>query len=627
MAQPISGRRVLQSARENEKAHRTAEQPVREVAQERVQLLLCLVEQIATGPLDNRQILGAATLVFVMLEHHRSQIHVREDIAEPCREILLLLQVAAEAQHCHIDREGEARREAHDVLVIPRGGTFGRHLGEACVGEGHDERAHGVAQREADVAEQRAVEVREPLLAVRVTRSFHFLEHERMAAHRPLTKDDEAARQDVRAFHGDGHRNDLITTAEIVAWAEADALATVHVHGIVCHLTTHLGDVVLEHGRRDRRLLATVDGARRDRSRCVHGVGVSHHPRDHALDAFELSDWHVELAPDAGVGTGGEHRSFAAARAARGQRNAATHGELLDQHAPALTHHLWTTNDEVERNEHVLALDRTVLERHVQREVSSADAHTTRAARDQRAGDAYVDGITQQLLRIEQSEGEADDCRHRGERDVALGEVEPQTNDLATFPQATAYNAGVGEGGGIGAGTRAGQCEAGNVLAAGESRQVVILLLLGAVVLQQFAGTQRVGHGHRRGHRGAARGQFGEHAGVSVRGEFETAVLLLDDHREEAVALEEVPHLGRHVAAAMRDVEVVDHPAQLFAGSIEERLLLGRQLRRLGAEQFRPVGFAGEQFAVPPDRAGLERFALGARHRRQHATVDLHERS
>ncbi len=50
-----------------------------------------------------------------------------------------------------------------------------------------------------------------------------------------------------------------------------------------------------------------------------------------------------------------------------------------------------------------------------------------------------------------------------------------------------------------------------------------------------------------------------------------------------------------------------------------------REARRLGREQLAPLGRAGEQLAVPPHRAGFERFALGLRHRRQQLDVRLEE--
>jgi hypothetical protein len=38
--------------------------------------------------------------------------------------------------------------------------------------------------------------------------------------------------------------------------------------------------------------------------------------------------------------------------------------------------------------------------------------------------------------------------------------------------------------------------------------------------------------------------------------------------------------MRREIGAPMRDVPVVDHPAQLFAGAVDERLLLSGQARR-----------------------------------------------
>ena len=52
-----------------------------------------------------------------------------------------------------------------------------------------------------------------------------------------------------------------------------------------------------------------------------------------------------------------------------------------------------------------------------------------------------------------------------------------------------------------------------------------------------------------------------------------STVLLADDHCKEAITLDEVPHLGRHIGATMRDVPIVNHAAQLFARSINEGLL------------------------------------------------------
>ncbi len=154
----------------------------------------------------------------------------------------------------------------------------------------------------------------------------------------------------------------------------------------------------------------------------------------------------------------------------------------------------------------------------------------------------------------------------------------------------------------------------------------MVLLFLGAVMQQQFAGAERIRHGHGGRHGRAAARQFHQHAGVRVSGKLEAAVPLRDDHREEAFLLEKVPDFGREVGATVGDVPVVDHAAQFLARAVDERLLFGREPGRLGRQQLVPVRSAGEQLTVPPHGAGFERLSFRVRHRRQHAPVRLQER-
>ena len=110
------------------------------------------------------------------------------------------------------------------------------------------------------------------------------------------------------------------------------------------------------------------------------------------------------------------------------------------------------------------------------------------------------------------------------------------------------------------------------------------------------------------------------------RGKAEPAILLRNDHGEELVALEKVPHLGRQVAQLEGDLPIVEHVAELVDRTVEERLLLGRQPRRRDREQLRPVGIAGEQVGVPPHVAGLDRLALGVGERGQHMARPAEDR-
>ena len=215
---------------------------------------------------------------------------------------------------------------------------------------------------------------RDARIAVRIARRVHFLQHERMAAHGALAENDEAARQDVGAFDRDRDRHDLIAAAQIIFRPEADALAAMHVHGVVGDHAAEFGGVILEHGRGHRRLLAAVDGARGDRARGVDDVGARRHARQHLLDAFEAADGHVELAANARIGARGIDGGLRAAGGARRQRNAAAHRQLLHQHAPTLAGHGEAADDGVDRHEHIVSLDGAVLKGDVQRKVPPADA-------------------------------------------------------------------------------------------------------------------------------------------------------------------------------------------------------------------------------------------------------------
>src|SRR5690606_21130623 len=76
----------------------------------------------------------------------------------------------------------------------------------------------------------------------------------------------------------------------------------------------------------------------------------------------------------------------------------------------------------------------------------------------------------------------------------------------------------------------------------------------------------------------------------------------------------------------MGGLPVRTEPAQLLDFVVEKVLLRGRQARLRIGKQLVPVGPAGEQLALPPDRASLQRIALGIGHGRQQASVDLENR-
>src|SRR5690606_26305468 len=106
---------------------------------------------------------------------------------------------------------------------------------------------------------------------------------------------DQAAGEDVRALHGDGHGNLLISTAGEVVRPQTDALAALDVHGVVEHVARAFGDVVFDDAGNDRRLLAQVQRAGGHAPRRVHHVEVAAHACERLFDALELANGSDEL--------------------------------------------------------------------------------------------------------------------------------------------------------------------------------------------------------------------------------------------------------------------------------------------------------------------------------------------
>ena len=98
------------------------------------------------------------------------------------------------------------------------------------------------------MTEKCGVEVIDSTLAIRIASRFHFLEYERMTANRTLSEDDQTASENICALDRDRYRYDLIPATEVILRAEADAFTAVYIHGVVRDHTTHLGNVVLQHG-------------------------------------------------------------------------------------------------------------------------------------------------------------------------------------------------------------------------------------------------------------------------------------------------------------------------------------------------------------------------------------------
>ncbi len=274
-----------------------------------------------------------------------------------------------------------------------------------------------------------------------------------------------------------------------------------------------------------------------------------------------------------------------------------------------------------------MSLDGSVLERHVHGKVPPADRESRRIPRYQGTGDAEIGPVAHEFVGVEQTKGQSDHGGDGCQGDVALRKVEFETDDFRALPAAPANDAGVGNGGGVRAGARAGEGEAGHLVAACQPRQVVILLSFRSIVQQQFRRPQGIRHRDGRGCRARARGNLDEHTGMRIRREFQAAITPRNDHPEKAPRLDEGPHLGGQVRAAVRNVPVIQHGAQFLAGPVEKGLFLRGEHRHLGGHEFLPVGTAGKQLSVPPHRPRVQRLALRRGHGRQQSSVTAQERT
>ncbi len=311
-----------------------------------------------------------------------------------------------------------------------------------------------------------------------------------MAADRPLTEDDEIAREDIGAFDRDRDGQLLVQAPHEVVGTETDSLATEDVHRVVDHGAAALGEVVLDDCRDHGRFFAEVHRACGHGTRRVHRVKVAADAGERLLDAFEFSDRCLELAAHACVGTRRARGELGVARPRGGQRYRASRGETLHQHPPALARHLRPADDPVERHEHVLAPVRAVLEHGVQRVVPAADVDSRRVGVYERAGDADVFLLSEQVVRVVESESEPEQRRNGAQRDVTLLPGDAHAEHFAAFPHPLAHDAEIRNRRGVRARVRIRQAEAGNFEPLRETRQVVVFLLVRAVVEQELGRSQ-----------------------------------------------------------------------------------------------------------------------------------------
>ncbi len=303
VTQRIRRHDIGMSPRKDRTAQEGGHPAVREVADHALEGLLRLIHRVPDRPVCERCIGGLATFVLETLQRRGHQIERRQDVAEPCRELLAPLETTAHHQQRDVGEKRESRRKARQLLVITP--HLGRHrrfdAHEVRAGQPQPEGAQTVLQREADMPPEGAVEAFEALSGIGLPGRRHLGEQIGMAADRPLAEDDQRTGEDVRALDGDADRRLLPGAAEEVRRTETDALAADHVHAVADHLARPLGDVILGDRRGDGRLFAEIDRASGEFARRIHQIGVGGDARQRLFDALEAADRHAELLTHARI--------------------------------------------------------------------------------------------------------------------------------------------------------------------------------------------------------------------------------------------------------------------------------------------------------------------------------------
>src|SRR3989337_409470 len=112
--------------------------------------------------------------------------------------------------------------------------------------------------------------------------------------------------------------------------------------------------------------------------------------------------------------------------------------------------------------------------------MAASDLDAWMVGGNQRKGDAEVLAAAQDVLAVDETEGETDQRRLRPQRNVALLPGEADPDDVLALVLAAHQVADVAHGGRVGARRGTGEREAGNLQPFGQARQVVLLLLGGA---------------------------------------------------------------------------------------------------------------------------------------------------
>ncbi len=223
------------------------------------------------------------------------------------------------------------------------------------------------------------------------------------------------------------------------------------------------------------------------------------------------------------------------------------------------------------------------------------------------------------MLRIIELEGQPQHSGHRPQGDVTLFPVEPDADNLLTLKLSPAHHPAVRHGTGVTASLRSGKGETGHLFAPRQPRQIILLLLIGAVIQQQLRRPQGIGHHHGYRRRGTASGNFHHHTGMRQSGKLQAAIFPGDDHAEKTFILNKLPDLGRQIMQFLGNLPIIEHAAQGLHRPVEKGLFIRAQDGHRHLQKAPPIGSTTKEITIPPDRARFQRLFFSLRHTRHDA--------
>ncbi len=448
----VGGGIAREAVREHQRSHHEADPTNREIVERAGKSLVETVEAIL-GAIINELLVGArATVILVALEDAGQEIKLGKRVGHAAGDLLLHLEPAAKQRHGRVSDKGKRAGSAGELLPpAPRRAGIWRGAGDGAEREIVEQRAEDVRQRERHMAVESALEVGHALVLIAILQRLDLGEEIGVTAQRALGEGDQRAGQDIGALNRDADRDHLIGALDVVRRPVANAAAAVNVERVVDALPHAVGRNIFEQRRDDRGLLAGGDHGGGHGARGLEPVGRFDHARQRLFHALHVADRQIELLADAGVGRGVAEQRFGGGGACGRKRDGAPRCEAAHQHAPALPCPLLAADDPVDRHEHVLAGGRAVGKSRAAWQMPPPDLDAWMIGGDERERDADVIAAAEMVLRIEQTEGEAEQRRVRRQGNIALVPGELDAERLLAVMPAFGHHADIAHRGCVGA--------------------------------------------------------------------------------------------------------------------------------------------------------------------------------